>query len=165
MWSTQLIKNSISDPELTIKVEAAMAPYEEHDKMGPLYFYMLIMTIAGCSKSTLSHLCDSLYKKLKLSNFPYEDVTKHTNVFLKVYNFLATHHIDLSEAPERLMDQMLQCLVYQFDQKFLHLKNSNDPIIRDIKLIATTATAEMTLLKHQGKWLSKALKQQAMFMA
>jgi hypothetical protein len=63
------------------------------------------------------------------------------------------------------MDQMLQCSVYQFHQKFLYLKNSNDPIIRDIKLIATTATAEMTSLKHQGKWSSKALKQQATFLA
>jgi hypothetical protein len=56
MWTPQLIKNSISDPELITKVEAAMAPYEEHDKTGPLYFYMLITTIAGCSKSTLSYL-------------------------------------------------------------------------------------------------------------
>jgi hypothetical protein len=32
-------------------------------------------------------------------------------------------------------------------------------------LIATTATAKMTLLKHQGKWSSRALKQQATFMA
>jgi hypothetical protein len=89
MWTPQLIKNSISDPEFITKVEAAMAPYEEQNKTGPLYFYMLITAIAGCSKSTLLHLHDSLYKKLKLSNFPNENVTKHTNVSLKVYNFLA----------------------------------------------------------------------------
>jgi hypothetical protein len=100
-----------------------------------------------------------------LSNFPDEDVTKHTNIFLKVFNFLATHQVDLSKSPDRLMDQMLQCSMYQFHQKFLYLKNSNDPITRDVKLIATTATAKMTSLKHQGKWLSMALKQQATFMA
>jgi hypothetical protein len=56
MWTPQLIKNSVSDPKLIAKVEAAMAPYEEHDKTRPLYFYMLIMTVAGCSKTTLPNL-------------------------------------------------------------------------------------------------------------
>jgi len=139
------------DDSMRNRVEAKMANYRLHGKVGPLAFYFLMQEIGTCSEDTRLGYLREMYE-LELSGFAGEDVLSHSDAFLCIHVFLESHDVDLSEARLKILGQYQRSSVSKFRDHFSMLESVNDPKVRDVRATIREGRAMFTELKHLQQW-------------